>query len=301
MTTSHSAPDLPGLRHLMSGKVRDIYEVDDGHLLMVASDRVSAFDVVMDDPIPGRGEVLTALSVFWLERLADLVPGQLLGWRASELPAGARHLAGRALLVQRLEMIPIECVARGYLAGSGWKEYQADGTVCGVPLPAGLREADRLPEPIFTPATKATTGHDENISEARAAELIGPGLTAKLRDLTLSIYAHGAEHARDRGILLADTKFEFGLAGGEVVLADEVLTPDSSRFWLADTWAPGGSPPSFDKQPLRDWLETRPWDKAPPPPRLPAEVVDDISARYRDAYERLTNRSLESWLDEARS
>jgi phosphoribosylaminoimidazole-succinocarboxamide synthase len=300
MTTSHAAPDLPGLRHLMSGKVRDIYEVDDGHLLMVASDRISAFDVVMDDPIPGRGEVLTALTVFWLERLADLVPGQLLGWRAGELPASARHLAGRALLVQRLEMIPIECVARGYLAGSGWKEYRAGGRVCGVELPEGLREADRLPEPIFTPATKATTGHDENISEARAAELIGQGLTARLRGLTLALYGRGAEHARERGIILADTKFEFGLAGGEVVLADEVLTPDSSRFWLADSWMPGTSPPSFDKQPLRDWLDKRPWDKQPPAPALPVEVIEDLGARYRDAYERLTNRSLESWLDEAR-
>jgi phosphoribosylaminoimidazole-succinocarboxamide synthase len=300
MTTSHTAPDLPGLRHLTSGKVRDIYEVDDGHLLMVTSDRISAFDVVMDEPIPGRGEVLTALTVFWLERLADLVPGQLLGWRAGELPASARHLAGRALLVQRLEMIPIECVARGYLAGSGWKEYRAGGTVCGVGLPEGLREADRLPEPIFTPATKATTGHDENISEARTAELIGPALTERLRDLTLALYGRGAEHARGRGIILADTKFEFGLAGGEVVLADEVLTPDSSRFWLADSWKPGTNPPSFDKQPLRDWLETQPWDKSPPPPRLPDEVVDGIAGRYRDAYERLTNRSLESWLEDAR-
>jgi phosphoribosylaminoimidazole-succinocarboxamide synthase len=300
MTTSHTPPDLPGLRHLASGKVRDVYEVDDGHLLMVTSDRISAFDVVMDDPIPGRGEVLTALTVFWLERLADVVPGQLLGWRAGELPSGARPLAGRALLVQRLEMIPIECVARGYLAGSGWKEYRAGGTVCGVPLPEGLRESDRLPEAIFTPATKATTGHDENISFERAAELVGPGLAGRLRDLTLALYERGAEHAAERGILLADTKFEFGLAGGEIVLADEVLTPDSSRFWLAEAWSPGGSPPSFDKQPLRDWLETQPWDKAPPPPALPGEVVEDISARYRDAYERLTNRSVESWLDEAR-
>jgi phosphoribosylaminoimidazole-succinocarboxamide synthase len=300
MTASHAPADLPGLRHLASGKVRDIYEVDDGHLLMVTSDRVSAFDVVMDEPVAGRGEVLTALTVFWLDRLSDLVPSQLLGWRAGELPAGARHLAGRALLVQRLDMIPIECVARGYLAGSGWKEYQADGTVCGISLPAGLREAERLPSPVFTPATKATTGHDENISEARAAELIGEGLTTRLRDLTLGIYTRGAEHAASRGIILADTKFEFGLAGGEIVLADEVLTPDSSRFWLADTYAPGSNPPSYDKQPLRDWLETQPWDKKPPPPALPSEVVDDLGARYRDAYERLTDRSLSGWLEEAR-
>jgi phosphoribosylaminoimidazole-succinocarboxamide synthase len=300
MTASHAPADLPGLRHLSSGKVRDIYEVDDGHLLMVTSDRVSAFDVVMDEPVPGRGEVLTALTVFWLERLGDLVPSQLLGWRAGELPQSARHLAGRALLVQRLDMIPIECVARGYLAGSGWKEYRESGTVCGIRLPEGLREADRLPEPVFTPSTKATTGHDENISEARMAELIGGGLTSRLRDLTLSLYAAGAEHAGANGIILADTKFEFGLAGGDIVLADEVLTPDSSRFWLADSYAPGASPPSYDKQPLRDWLETQAWDKKPPPPALPGEVVDDLGSRYRDAYERLTGRGLESWLDEAR-
>ena len=202
-----TAPE--GLRPVGSGKVRDLYEVDDGHLLLVASDRISAFDVVLDDPVPGKGEVLTALTVFWLELLADLVPNHLAGWRASELPPAARHLAGRAMLVRRLEMVPFECVARGYLVGSGWKDYQATGAVCGIPLPAGLNQADRLPEPIFTPATKAETGHDENVSEAQVAEAIGPELAGRLRDLTLEVYRRGAEHAARRGILLADTKLEF--------------------------------------------------------------------------------------------
>ena len=247
-----TAPE--GLRHLGSGKVRDLYEVDDDHLLLVASDRISAFDVVLDDPVPGKGEVLTALTVFWLDLLGDLVPNHLAGWRASELPPAARHLAGRAMLVRRLEMVPFECVARGYLVGSGWKDYQATGAVCGIPLPPGLRQADRLPQPIFTPATKAETGHDENVSEAKVAEALGPELAGRLRDLTLEVYRRGAEHAARRGILLADTKLEFGLDGDRIVLADEVLTPDSSRFWPAGGWSPGHSPPSFDKQYVRDWL-----------------------------------------------
>ena len=290
-----------GLRHLSAGKVRDLYEVDADHLLMVASDRISAFDVVLDDPIPGKGMVLTALTQYWLGQLADLVPNHLLGWRARDLPAGARRLAGRAMLVRRLEMVPVECVARGFLVGSGWKEYQAGGSVCGVALPPGLREADRLPEPIFTPATKATTGHDENISEARMAELVGAELTARLRELTLATYRRGAEHAARRGILVADTKFEFGLDGDRVVLADEVLTPDSSRFWPAGGWEPGHSPPSFDKQYVRDWLKTQAWDKAPPAPRLPPDVIAGTAARYREAYERITGRPLDDWLAEARS
>ena len=289
-----------GLERVASGKVRDLYAVDGGHLLLVASDRISAFDVVLDDDVPGKGEVLTGLTVFWLERLGDLVPNHLVGWRASELPAGARHLAGRAMLVRRLRMLPVECVARGYLVGSGWKDYQATGAVCGIPLPAGLRQADRLPEPIFTPATKAAEGHDENISEAQVAERLGADLAARLRELTLEAYRRGAEHAARRGILLADTKFEFGLDGGQVVLADEVLTPDSSRFWPAGGWAPGSSPPSFDKQYVRDWLQEQDWDMTPPPPRLPEHVVAGTAARYREAYERLTGRPLADFLAEAR-
>jgi len=306
--TSHSAtptpvaPELDGLRHLTSGKVRDIYEVDAGHLLLVASDRISAFDVVLPDPIPGKGEVLTALTQFWFEELAGLLAGHLVGWRASELPPGARHLAGRAMLVRRLNMVPIECVARGYLVGSGWAEYKASGTVCGIRLPAGLREADRLEQPLFTPATKAATGHDENISEAQMANRVGEALTQQLRDLTLAVYARGAEHAAKRGILLADTKFEFGLDPiGQVVLADEVLTPDSSRFWPAGAWQPGSSPPSFDKQFVRDWLHEQGWDKQPPAPALPPDVIAGTAARYREAYERLTGRLLDDWLTEARS
>jgi phosphoribosylaminoimidazole-succinocarboxamide synthase len=294
------APVLEGLEHRLSGKVRDVYQVDTEHLLLVATDRISAFDVVLDDPIPGRGEVLTALTQFWLERTADLVPNHLVGWRAGELPPGARRLAGRAMLVRRLEMIPFECVARGYLVGSGWKEYRAGGTVCGIRLPPGLREADRLPEPLFTPATKAATGHDENVSESYVSRHLGRELTGRLRDLTVGLYRRGAEHAASRGILLADTKFEFGLANGEVVLADEVLTPDSSRLWPADAWQPGSSPPSFDKQFVRDWLQARGWDATSPAPRLPAEVIRGTSARYREAYERLAGRALDDWLAEAR-
>jgi phosphoribosylaminoimidazole-succinocarboxamide synthase len=296
-----TAPVLEGLEHRFSGKVRDVYEVDGEHLLLVATDRVSAFDVVLDDPIPGRGEVLTALTQFWLERTADLVPNHLVGWRASDLPSGARHLAGRAMLVRRLEMVPFECVARGYLVGSGWKEYRAGGTVCGIRLSAGLREADKLPEPLFTPATKALTGHDENVSESYVSERLGPELTRRLRDLTLALYRRGAERAASRGILLADTKFEFGMSGGGVVLADEVLTPDSSRFWPADAWRPGSSPPSFDKQFVRDWLDAQDWDKTTSRvPRLPAEVIEGTAARYVDAYERLSGRSLDDWRAEAR-
>ena len=293
--------ELEGLRRLTSGKVRDLYEVDDRHLLLVCSDRVSAFDVVLDEAIPGKGEVLTGLTRFWLERLEDLVPNHLVGWRAAELPAAARRLAGRAMLVRRLEMIPFECVARGYLAGSGWKDYQASGAVCGIPLPAGLRQADRLPEPIFTPATKATSGHDVNVGEAELAAALGPELTGRLRDLTLEVYRRGAAHAARRGILLADTKLEFGLDGDRLVLADEVLTPDSSRFWPAGAWAPDSSPPSFDKQYLRDWLEASGWHKAPPAPALPPDVVAGTAARYREAYERLTGTPLDAFLAEARA
>ena len=297
MTT---APVLEGLRHQASGKVREIYDVDDAHLLLVTTDRLSAFDVVLDDPIPGRGTVLTALTQFWLERTADLVPNHLVGWRASELPPGARHLAGQAMLVRRLDMIPFECIARGYLVGSGWKEYRSGGTVCGIPLPEGLREADKLPEPLFTPSTKAITGHDENVPESVLVERLGPELAGRLHQLTIGVYSRGAELAASKGILLADTKFEFGMADGRVVLADEVLTPDSSRFWPADQWRAGSSPPSFDKQFVRDWLESTGWDKTAPAPRLPSEVIEGTAARYREAYERVAGRSLQHWLAEAR-
>jgi phosphoribosylaminoimidazole-succinocarboxamide synthase len=285
------------MERVASGKVRDLYAADEGHLLLVASDRISAFDVVLDDDVPGKGEVLTGLTVFWLEQLGDLVPNHLAGWRASELPPAASHLAGRAMLVRRLEMVPFECVARGYLVGSGWKDYQATGAVCGVPLPAGLRQADRLREAIFTPATKAQEGHDQNISEAEVAERLGPDLAARLRDLTLEVYRRGADHAARRGILLADTKLEFGLDGDQVVLADEVLTPDSSRFWPAGGWSPGHSPPSFDKQYVRDWLDQSGWDHSPPAPELPDDVVQNTRAKYVEAYERITGESFDSWLN----
>jgi len=278
------------------GKVRDIYEAGDD-LLMVASDRISAFDVVLPTDIPDKGRVLTALTLFWLERTADIVPNHLLTADVREFPApftGDPELAGRAMLVKRARMVPIECVARGYLSGSGWKEYRSSQAVCGVRLPEGLRESDRLPGPIFTPATKAETGHDENISLERAAELIGEGLAQRLRELTIAVYERGAEVAWERGIIVADTKFEFGFADGELILCDEVMTPDSSRFWPADRYEPGGAQPSFDKQYVRDWLDACGWDHEPPPPDLPADVVEQTAARYREAYERLTG---EPWAE----
>jgi phosphoribosylaminoimidazole-succinocarboxamide synthase len=282
------------------GKVRDIYEVDADHLLMVASDRISAFDVVLPNPIPDKGRVLTGLSLFWFERTRDLVPNHLVSSSADDLPAGfAEHrgeLAGRSMLVRRARMIPIECVARGYLSGSGWKEYRSTGKVCGIPLPEGLVESDRLPEPIFTPATKAETGHDENISIEQAGEIVGEGLAQRLKELTIALYEFGAGLARERGVILADTKFEFGFADGEIVLADEVLTPDSSRFWPADEYRPGGPQPSFDKQYVRDWLDTSGWNHEPPPPDLPAEVVGQTAGRYREAYERVTGASFDEYL-----
>jgi phosphoribosylaminoimidazole-succinocarboxamide synthase len=281
---------------IATGKVRDIYEAGDD-LLMVASDRISAFDVVLPTAIPDKGRVLTALTLFWLGRTADIVPNHLITADVHEFPepfAGDRELAGRAMLVKRAEMVPIECVARGYLSGSGWKEYRASRSVCGVALPDGLRESDRLPEPIFTPATKAETGHDENISLERAGDLVGEGLAERLKELTLAVYGRGADVARDRGIIVADTKFEFGFAGRELILCDEVLTPDSSRFWPADRYEPGGAQPSFDKQYVRDWLDESGWDHEPPAPELPADVVEQTAARYREAYERIAG---EPWKD----
>ena len=267
------------------GKVRDVYDLG-AQLLIVATDRISAFDCVMPDGIPDKGRILTAVASYWFAATEDLVPNHFRGnpgWPAALEPYRAA-LEGRAVVVEKTRPLPVECVVRGYLAGSGWKEYQADGSVCGVPLPPGLRLADRLPEPIFTPATKAEEGHDENISFERMAEIVGADLAARLRDLSQALYRRGAELAAQRGILLADTKFEFGLSeAGDLILIDEALTPDSSRYWLADSWAPGKNPPSLDKQFLRDYLETlADWDKQPPAPHLPPAIIEGIRARYLD-------------------
>jgi phosphoribosylaminoimidazole-succinocarboxamide synthase len=286
--------------HEASGKVREMYNFGET-MLMVASDRMSAFDVIMPTPIPDKGRVLTALSVFWFERTAELAPNHLITIEQDEFPAAARttpDLAGRAMLVRRLTMMPIECVVRGYLAGSGWKDYQATGSVCGHRLPAGLQESDRLPEPIFTPATKATSGHDINIDAATAALLVGDEQRYQsLERMSLDIYEHASAFARDRGIIIADTKLEFGIdLTGELVLGDEVLTPDSSRFWPAEGYQPGGPQPSYDKQFLRDWLEARGWDKQPPAPELPDDVVSGTRDRYLEAYQRLTGEPFSAYL-----
>jgi phosphoribosylaminoimidazole-succinocarboxamide synthase len=278
------------------GKVRDIYDLDD-RLAIVATDRVSAFDWVLPSGIPDKGRVLTGLTRFWLNHLQ--VPNHFLSMDLRSLPAPfadhANELDGRTMIVRKTRVVPVECVARGYLAGSGWKEYRRQGTVCGLPLPPGLRESEQLPEPIFTPATKEEQGHDINISWERMAELVGRELATELRAKTLDLYRRAAAYARTRGIIIADTKFEWGqLANGEVILIDEALTPDSSRFWPLDRYQPGGSPPSFDKQFVRDWLETTPWDKNSPPPELPADVVERTRAKYLEAYERLTGVKLMS-------
>ena len=287
---------------LYSGKVRDIYDAGDGRLLMVASDRLSAFDVVMAEPVPDKGRVLTAMSVFWFEHFAEIAPNHLISADVADFPAGAQgpEVAGRSMLCRRADMLPIECIVRGYLSGSAWKEYRTKGTMHGVALPAGLQESDRLPEPVFTPSTKAETGHDVNISFEEAVALVGRDVATRARDLSLALYSQGAAHAAERGIIIADTKFELGFVDGELVVADEVLTPDSSRFWPADAWVPGATPPSFDKQPVRDHLEQvlvdgRPWDKTPPPPPLSAEVVAATRARYVEAYERITGRRFADW------
>jgi phosphoribosylaminoimidazole-succinocarboxamide synthase len=290
-----------GLPHVHSGKVRDIYAVDDDRLLMVTSDRLSAFDVVMAEPIPHKGRVLTAMSSFWFERLSDVVPGHLISTDVADLPGSAREaadradLTGRVMLTRRAEMLPVECIVRGYITGSAWKEYRGSGTMHGAELPEGLQESEQLPEPVFTPSTKADEGHDENISFDAAAELIGESLAAKVRDVSVELYRRGAEWARERGIVIADTKFELGMVDGELVLCDEVLTPDSSRFWPVDAWRPGTTPPSYDKQPVRDYLDTLDWDKKPPPPPLPAEVVSATSERYIGGYELVTGRSFLDW------
>jgi phosphoribosylaminoimidazole-succinocarboxamide synthase len=287
--------EAPALEHLSSGKVRDIYAVGEDRLLLVASDRISTYDVVHPTPIPDKGKVLTGLTAFWLERTGDICPNHLVSY--TEVPEEFR---GRAMLVERLEMVPVECVVRGYITGSGWKDYQATGAVCGIELPEGLEESEQLPAPIFTPATKADVGdHDENVDFDRAAEIIGDrALLEELRRLSVAIYEMGAAHARDRGIILADTKFEFGRRpDGTIVLGDEVLTPDSSRFWPADGYEPGHGQPSFDKQYVRDWASGSGWDKTPPAPPLP----DDITARtrelYVDAYERITGEPFQAWLE----
>ena len=288
--------DLDGLTLHRRGKVRDVYEIG-GDLLIVATDRISAFDYVLGSGIPDKGKVLTQLSGFWFERMGDLVPHHLISMEVDEFPAAARahadQLRGRTMLVRRTEPVPIECVARGYLSGSGWKEYQQSGRVCGVELPSGLRESDRLPEPIFTPATKADTGHDINISESEAGRLIGEDLVAKLKALTLEIYSRGVKHAESKGIIIADTKFEFGLANEQVVLIDEVLTPDSSRFWPRDQYEPGHGQPSFDKQFVRDYLEEIKWNKQPPVPSLPDDVIQRTRDKYVEAFRMLTGNELQ--------
>ncbi len=287
--------DLPGIKKLRSGKVRDIFDLGDA-LLLVASDRISAFDVIMPNGIPRKGEVLTQISHFWFEKFAALVPNHLLAKASDPLPKNlppfADKLARRSMIVKKAKPLAIECIVRGYLSGSGWKEYKQAQTVCGIQLPAGLTESASLPEPIFTPSTKAEAGHDENISFAQAQKIVGPELAAQARDLSLKIYRAGRDYARQRGIIIADTKFEFGLSDGKLILIDEVMTPDSSRFWPADQYQPGRGQPSFDKQFVRDYLETLDWNKTPPGPVLPPEVVTKTSAKYLEAYERLTGKKL---------
>jgi phosphoribosylaminoimidazole-succinocarboxamide synthase len=288
--------DIPELELYASGKVRDVYRVDNEHLLFIATDRISAFDYVLATGIPNKGKVLTQLSLFWFDLLRDIVPNHLVTADVERYPAVLHpykeQLRGRSMLVVRADMVAIECVVRGYISGSAWKEYKQAGSVCGISLPPGLRESDQLPEPIFTPATKALSGHDENISFERMAQQAGPALSRELRDLSLKIYQTAADYARQRGIIIADTKFEFGRTAGGLVLADEVLTPDSSRFWPADTYQPGKAQDSFDKQYVRDYLEEIRWNKQPPAPVLPAEVALKTSEKYLEAYRRLTGREL---------
>jgi phosphoribosylaminoimidazole-succinocarboxamide synthase len=288
--------ELEGLTLHRRGKVRDVYEIDD-RLLIVATDRISAFDYVLGSGIPDKGKVLTQLSGFWFDRMGDLVPHHLISMDVQAFPEPARRhadqLRGRTMLVRKTDPVPIECVARGYLSGSGWKEYQQTERVCGIALPPGLRESDRLPAPIFTPATKAESGHDVNISEEEAARLVGADLVSRLKKLTLEIYSRGVAHAESKGIVIADTKFEFGLAGNEIVLIDEVLTPDSSRFWPRDQYEPGHGQPSFDKQYVRDYLEAIKWNKQPPVPSLPDDVIRRTREKYIDAFRLLTGAELQ--------
>jgi phosphoribosylaminoimidazole-succinocarboxamide synthase len=293
MTDALFESTLKSLKLRHRGKVRDIYDIDDKRMLIVTTDRLSAFDVVLPEPIPGKGAVLTAMSNFWFKRTRKIIPNQIADTPLEQVlkdPAERAQVAGRAVVVRKLKALPIEAIVRGYLAGSGWKEYRKQGTVCGIRLPAGLKEADKLPEPLFTPSTKAAVGqHDENIDFDKAAAIIGREQAGKVRDAALRIYKECADYALTRGIIIADTKFEFGLdENGTLTLIDEVLTPDSSRFWPADQYKPGANPPSFDKQYVRDWLEASGWNKSPPAPRLPAEVVAKTVEKYQEALKRLT-------------
>ncbi len=289
--------DFPDINLHASGKVRDVYELDDHWLLFVATDRISAFDYVLATGIPHKGRVLSQISLFWFDFLSDIVPNHVITAEVNRYPQSlqkyAEQLQGRSMVVQRAEMFPVECVVRGYISGSAWKEYQASGKVCGIELPSGLKESEAFPEPIFTPATKAVTGHDENISFARMCEILGTETSSTLRDLTLRIYKKAASYARQRGIIIADTKFEFGRTAKGITLADEVLTPDSSRFWPADKYAPGRSQESFDKQYVRDYLEQIRWNKQPPAPALPPDVANRTSEKYLDAYFQITGRRLD--------
>lgn len=287
--------DLP---HVYSGKVRDIYDAGGDRYLMITSDRLSAFDVVMNESVVHKGRVLTAISAFWFEQLADIAPSHLISTDVNDVAAAAAvdDLAGRVMLTKRAEMLPVECVVRGYITGSAWKEYQRSGTMHGTEMPKDLREASELPEPVFTPATKAADGdHDENITFDQAVEILGGDLAEEVRSISLELYKRGAALARERGIIIADTKFELGHVDGQLVVADEILTPDSSRFWPAGQWSPGATPPSFDKQPVRDFLETLDWPKTYPPPTVPPEALEATTARYTEAYERITGLSFSDW------
>ncbi|HWE51095.1 MAG TPA: phosphoribosylaminoimidazolesuccinocarboxamide synthase [Bryobacteraceae bacterium] len=295
MATVITSTSLPGVERIASGKVRDIYGVGDD-LLIVATDRISAFDCILPQGIPQKGRVLTQMSLFWFDYLSDTVPNHLITAEVDRYPAHLLpfrdQLEGRSMLVKRCRMEPVECVARGYVSGSGWKDYKRTGAICGIPLPAGLLESGKLPAPIFTPASKAESGHDENIPFEAAAKAVGAATAALLRDLTLRVYEKASHHSESRGIILADTKFEFGWHEGKLLLADEVLTPDSSRFWPRDTYSPGGPQKSFDKQFVRDYLETLDWNKQPPAPPLPDDVIEKTSMKYTEAYKRLTGRDL---------
>jgi phosphoribosylaminoimidazole-succinocarboxamide synthase len=289
--------DLSGISKVLSGKVREMFDLKE-HLLMVATDRLSAFDVILPDPIPKKGEVLTQLSAFWFSQLQDVVENHLISSHIEDFPSSLdtfkEQLAGRSMLVRKCEPLPIECVVRGYLAGSGWKEYQANSTICGIQLASGMKEAEELAEPIFTPSTKATEGHDENINFQQTVELVGEEVAEQVRTLSLALYKRARNHAKERGIIICDTKFEFGLIGSKIILIDEALTPDSSRFWPADQYQPGTSQPSFDKQFVRDYLATLDWDKTPPGPQLPESIITATSQLYLEAYYRLTGESLKT-------